>query len=156
MQIKDKYYFAADVHLGLPVNNAEQREQRFVAWLNMAAQDAKAIFLLGDIFDFWCEYKKVVPKGFIRTLGKLAELADIGIEIHFLPGNHDLWTFGYISDELGIQVHHRPLEVNLNGEIFYLAHGDNVGKMPKGYRHLRSIFTSCFFQKCFASIHPRW
>ena len=156
MQIKDKYYFVADVHLGLPVGDTQQREQCFVAWLDRAAQDAKAIFLLGDIFDFWCEYKKVVPKGFTRTLGKLAELTDRGIEIHFFPGNHDLWTFGYLSEELGIQVHHRPLEINLNGKLFYLAHGDNIGKMGKGYRCLRSIFTSRFFQKCFAYIHPRW
>ena len=156
MQINNKYYFASDVHLGLPVNDTQQREQQFVAWLDMAAQDAKAIFLLGDIFDFWCEYKKVVPKGFVRTLGKLAELADRGIEIHFFPGNHDLWTFGYLSQELGIQVHFRHLEIDLNGKIFYLAHGDNVGKMTKGYRFLRSVFTSRFFQKCFASMHPRW
>jgi len=153
---RDKYYFAADVHLGLPVNDPRKREQVFVSWLDMAARDAKAIFLLGDIFDLWCEYKKVVPKGFVRTLGKLAELADSGIEIHFFPGNHDLWTFGYLSDELGIQVHHQPLEINLNSKIFYLAHGDNAGKMSKGYRFLRGLFTSWFFQKCFASIHPRW
>jgi len=156
LQIKDKYYFVADVHLGLPVGDTQQREQRFVAWLDMAAQDAKAIFLLGDIFDFWCEYKKVVPKGYARTLGKLAELADRGVEIHFFTGNHDLWTFGYLSEELGIQVHHSPLEINLNGKLFYLAHGDNVGKIPKGYRRLRSMFTSRFFQKCYTSIHPRW
>ena len=156
MQIKDKYYFAADVHLGLPVNDARQREQRFVSWLEMAAQDAKAIFLLGDIFDFWCEYKKVVPKGFVRTLGKLAELVERGIEIHFFPGNHDLWTFGYLSDELGMQVHDQPLEISLNGKLFYLAHGDNAGQLSKGYRRLRGVFTSPFFQKCFAAIHPRW
>ena len=156
MQVRNRYYFVADVHLGLPVNDVRQREQNFVLWLDKAAQDAKAIFLLGDIFDFWCEYKKVVPKGFVRTLGKLAELADQGIEIHFFLGNHDLWTFGYLSDELGIQIHHRPLEISLNGKIFYLAHGDNAGKIPKAYRFLRGVFTSSFFQKCFASIHPRW
>jgi len=156
LQIKDKYYFASDVHLGLPVNDPQKREQHFVAWLDRAAQDAKAIFLLGDIFDFWCEYKKVVPKGFVRTLGKLAELTDRGVEIHFFPGNHDLWTFGYFADELGLQVHHRPLEINLNGKMFYLAHGDNVGKMDSGYRFLRSIFSSPLFQKCFSAIHPRW
>ncbi len=154
--MRTKYYFASDVHLGLPVGDTKAREQAFVAWLNKAAIDAKAIFLLGDIFDFWCEYKKVVPKGFSRTLGKLAELTDSGIEIHFFPGNHDLWTFGYLASELGLTVHHEALEVNLEGKNFYLAHGDNVGRLSKGFLFLRSVFTSPFFQRLFASIHPRW
>ena len=150
------YYFAADVHLGLQVGNVKEREQRFVQWLEKVAADAKAIFLLGDIFDFWCEYKKVVPKGYVRTLGKLAELTDKGVEIHFFPGNHDLWTFGYLAEETGMIVHHQPLEIQLEGKTFYLAHGDATGKLTRGYRLLRAIFGSPFFQFCFSWIHPRW
>jgi UDP-2,3-diacylglucosamine hydrolase len=150
------YYFAADVHLGLQVGNVKEREQRFVQWLEKVAADAKAIFLLGDIFDFWCEYKKVVPKGYVRTLGKLAELTDKGVEIHFFPGNHDLWTFGYLSEETGMIVHHQPLEIQLEGKTFYLAHGDATGEPTRGYRLLRAMFASPFFQFCFSWIHPRW
>lgn len=150
------YYFASDVHLGLQVGNPREREQRFVAWLTAAAGDAKAIYLLGDIFDFWCEYKTVVPKGYTRTLGKLAELADSGIEIHFFPGNHDLWTFGYLAEELGLIVHHEDWETTIAGKRFYLAHGDNTGRLPKGFRLLRGMFTSPFFQRMFSAVHPRW
>jgi UDP-2,3-diacylglucosamine hydrolase len=150
------YYFVADVHLGLRVGNVKEREQRFVQWLEKAAADAKAIFLLGDIFDFWCEYNKVVPKGYVRTLGKLAELTDKGVAIHFFPGNHDLWTFGYLAEETGMVVHHQPLEIQLEGKTFYLAHGDATGKPTRGYRLLRAVFTSPFFQWCFSGIHPRW
>jgi UDP-2,3-diacylglucosamine hydrolase len=153
---KTNYYFAADVHLGLQVGDVKEREQRFVQWLEKAAEDAKAIFLLGDIFDFWCEYKKVVPKGYVRTLGKLAELADKGAEIHFFPGNHDLWTFGYLAEETGMIVHHQPLEIQLEGKNFYLAHGDATGNPTRAYRLLRAMFTSPVFQCCFSWIHPRW
>ncbi len=151
-----KYYFAADVHLGLPLNDPKKREERFVNWLDRAAQDAAEIFLLGDIFDFWCEYKKVVPKGFVRTLGKLSEITDKGIPVHFFPGNHDLWTFGYLASEVGLTVHHNDLEITLAEKNFYLAHGDNTGKLHRGFRIMRYIFAHRFFQRLFASIHPRW
>ncbi|MDR3236318.1 MAG: UDP-2,3-diacylglucosamine diphosphatase [Prevotellaceae bacterium] len=153
---KTDYYFAADAHLALDVGNAAEREQRFVHWLEDAAQHAKAIYLLGDIFDFWCEYKNVVPKGYVRTLGKLAELTDKGVEIHFFTGNHDLWTFGYLAKETGVIVHHEPLEITLEGKTFYLAHGDMTGAVPKGYKILRTMFASPIFQCCFSAIHPRW
>lgn len=151
-----KYYFASDVHLGLSVGDERQRELLFIQWLDKVSHDAKAIFLLGDIFDFWCEYKKVVPKGHVRTLGKLAELTDKGIEIHFFPGNHDMWTFGYFANELGLIVHKNSLTIELDGKTFFLAHGDNVGTLSPGYRFLRYIFASPFFQFCFSWIHPRW
>jgi len=154
--MKDKYYFTSDVHLGLPVGDAKAREQRFVDWLDMAGKDAKAIFLLGDIFDFWCEYEKVVPKGFVRTLGKLAELTDKGIAVHFFAGNHDLWTFGYLASEVGLTVHHKDVEITLSGKNFYLGHGDNTGNLRKGFRVLRFVFANRFFQRMFAAIHPRW
>ncbi|MDR0582597.1 MAG: UDP-2,3-diacylglucosamine diphosphatase [Prevotellaceae bacterium] len=152
-----KYYFAADTHLGLSaVGDSRTRERHFVRWLDEIKNDAAAIFLLGDIFDFWCEYKTVVPRGFTRTLGKLAELTDKGIPVHFFPGNHDLWIFDYLPAETGITVHHAPLEITLGQQNFYLAHGDNAGQPAKGYRRLRWIFTNRVFQKCFLAIHPRW
>jgi len=150
------YYFAADVHLGLPVGDVRARERRFVGWLDDIKTDASAIFLLGDIFDFWCEYKTVVPRGFVRTLGKLAELTDAGIPVHFFPGNHDLWTFGYLTKETGIIVHHEPLGITLEGKTFYLAHGDMTGAVPKGYKMMRKMFTSPVCRRCFLAIHPRW
>ncbi len=154
--MNEKYYFAADVHLGLPVGDPKAREQRFVDWLDRIAQDATAIFLLGDIFDFWCEYKKVVPKGFVRTLGKLSEITGKGIPVHFFPGNHDLWTFGYLASEVGLTVHHNNLEITLAGKNFYLGHGDNTGQLHRGFRVMRYIFAHRFFQRLFAAIHPRW
>ena len=103
------YYFASDIHLGLPAGiDPEKRERLFVQWLYLAAQDAEAIFLVGDIFDFWYEYRHVVPKGFTRTLGKFSELSDRGIPIHFFGGNHDIWTFRYLHDECGLTLHHNP------------------------------------------------
>jgi UDP-2,3-diacylglucosamine hydrolase len=151
-----KYYFAADVHLGLPVGDARAREQRFVHWLEEIKQEAAAVFLLGDVFDFWCEYKTVVPRGFVRTLGKLAELTDAGIAVHFFPGNHDLWVFDYLPAETGVTVHRTPLEITLNNQVFYLAHGDNTGQLPRQYKALRRMFANRFFQRCFAAVHPRW
>jgi UDP-2,3-diacylglucosamine hydrolase len=151
------YYFAADTHLGLSaVGNARARERRFVRWLDEIKNDAAAVFLLGDIFDFWCEYKTVVPRGFTRTLGKLAELTDRGIPVHFFPGNHDLWIFDYLPEETGVTVHHAPLEITLGQQRFYLAHGDSAGQPAAAYRLLRRMFTNRVFQKCFRAVHPRW
>jgi UDP-2,3-diacylglucosamine hydrolase len=150
------YYFAADTHLGLcAVGDACTRERHFVRWLDEIKNDAAAIFLLGDIFDFWCEYKTVVPRGFTRTLGKLAELTDKGIPVHFFPGNHDLWIFDYLPAETGVTVRHAPLEITLGRQLFYLAHGDNI-EPAKTYRRLRRAFTNRVLQKCFFAVHPRW
>jgi UDP-2,3-diacylglucosamine hydrolase len=152
-----KYYFAADVHLGLPVGDAGARERRFVGWLDKIKSDATAVFLLGDIFDFWCEYRTVVPRGMVRTLGKLAELTDRGIAVHFFVGNHDLWVTDYLQQEVGLTVHLRPLETTLAGQTFYLAHGDCIPVAGgSGAALLRRLFANPWLQRCFRAIHPRW
>jgi UDP-2,3-diacylglucosamine hydrolase len=150
-----KYYFAADVHLGLPPEkDARQRELRFVNWLDSIKSDAKEIFLLGDIFDFWFEYKKVVPKGFVRTLGKIAEITDMGIPVHFFAGNHDLWMRDYFPSEIGVIVHPADYTANLYGYKFYLAHGDAINIEDKQHAFLRSIFTNRCLQRMYSGIHP--
>ena len=108
--------------------------------------DAEAIFLLGDLFDFWFEYKYVIPKGFTRVLGKLAELSDQGIKIHFFVGNHDLWMNGYFEEELGITVHHQPQEFMFNSTSFFIGHGDGLGPDDKGFKRLKKVFTNSFFK----------
>ena len=123
-----KIYFASDFHLGIPDHAGSQaRERRILRWLASIEHDAEAIFLVGDIFDFWFEYKTVVPKVAIRLLGKLAALKDSGIDIHFFVGNHDIWMFDYFPSELGISVHHQPLQIELKGKHFFIAHGDGLG-----------------------------
>ena len=150
-----KIYFVSDVHLGAPAlsNNAE-REKLFVKWLEEIRHDACMLFLMGDIFDYWFEYKRVVPRGFTRTLGKIAEIADSGIPVHFFTGNHDIWVFDYLPRELGIHVHHQEVSVELLGKKFFLAHGDGLDPFDKGYLFLKKIFTNRFFQWAFSHIHP--
>ncbi|MDR1552846.1 MAG: UDP-2,3-diacylglucosamine diphosphatase [Prevotellaceae bacterium] len=151
-----KIYFAADVHLGLSAGtNAAERENAFVNWLDKIKADAEVVFLLGDIFDFWFEYKYVVPRGFTRVLGKLAELTDSGIAVHFFTGNHDMWTFDYLENETGVIVHKKPLETTLYGKKFFLAHGDGLGNDSKGYMFLKRIFSCKLIQRIFAFLHPR-
>jgi len=150
-----KIYFASDNHLGAPTPEASApREKRFVQWLSEIQQDAAALFLLGDLFDFWFEYKTVVPKGFVRVLGKLAEMADAGIPIHFFVGNHDLWMLDYLEKEVGIKVHHQPKEFTFNDRLFFIGHGDGLGPEDKGYKRMKKIFTNPFFQWCFRWLHP--
>ena len=157
MQIPEgkKIYFASDNHLGAPTPEASApREKRFVQWLSEIQQDAAALFLLGDLFDFWFEYKTVVPKGFVRVLGKLAEIADAGIPIHFFVGNHDLWMLDYLEKEVGIKVHYQPKEFTFNDRLFFIGHGDGLGPEDKGYKRMKKIFTNPFFQWCFRWLHP--
>ena len=150
-----KIYFASDNHLGAPtVAESKPREAKFVQWLNTIKADAGAIFLLGDLFDFWFEYKKVVPKGFVRTLGKLAELRDSGIPIYFFVGNHDLWMDDYFQTELNIPVYHHPLEVECNGKRFLIGHGDGLGPGDKGYKRMKKVFTNPFCKWLFRWLHP--
>jgi len=150
-----KVYFASDNHLGAPTTELSlPRERKFVNWLNDAKEDAAAIFLMGDLFDFWFEYKKVVPKGFTRTLGKLAEISDSGIPIFYFVGNHDLWMNGYFEEELGIPVFHKPQEFQLNNALFYIGHGDGLGPGDKGYKRMKKVFTNPFFRWLFKWIHP--
>jgi len=150
-----KIYFASDQHLGAPTHEASlPREKKFVAWLNVIKEDAGAVFLLGDLFDFWFEYKTVVPKGFVRVLGKLAELKDAGIAIYFFVGNHDLWMRDYFQKELDIPVFHQPQEFDINGKLFLIGHGDGLGPEDHGYKRMKKVFTFPFFKWLFRWLHP--
>ena len=150
-----KIYFASDQHLGAPTPQSSlPREKKFVAWLNVIKEDAGAVFLLGDLFDFWFEYKTVVPKGFVRVLGKLAELKDAGIAIYFFVGNHDLWMRDYFQKELDIPVFHQPQEFDINGKLFLIGHGDGLGPGDYGYKRMKKVFTFPFFKWLFRWLHP--
>ncbi len=150
-----KIYFASDQHLGIP-SHAEslEREKKFVQWLDQVKQDAEAIFLLGDLFDFWFEYKKVVPKGFVRVLGKLGEIRDSGIPIHFFVGNHDLWMSDYFETELDIPVYHQNKEFTFNNKTFLIGHGDGLGPGDKGYKRMKKVFINPFSKWLFRWLHP--
>jgi UDP-2,3-diacylglucosamine hydrolase len=148
-------FFASDFHLGIPAAKpSPEREKMIVQWLNQTAQVARAYYLLGDLFDFWFEYKKTVPKGYVRLLGKLAEISDSGTDLHIFSGNHDLWMQGYFKDELGAQVHTHPLEIDLDGKKFYLAHGDGIGPGDTGYKAMKKLFTNPVARFFFRWIHP--
>lgn len=150
-----KIYFASDNHLGAPTKEASlPREKKFVAWLDEIKHDAAAIFLVGDLFDFWFEYKTVVPKGHIRVLGKLAEISDSGIPIYFFVGNHDLWMRDYFEKELSIPTFHQPKEFTFNDTRFFIGHGDGKGPGDTGYKRMKKIFTNPFFNWCFRWLHP--
>lgn len=152
---KKRTYFVSDVHLGSPaVSNNKEREKLFVEWLNKAAMDAEAIYLMGDIFDFWYEYKQVVPKGFVRTLGKIAEITDRGIPVYYFTGNHDIWIFDYFTQELGVEMHRKYQVKEIQGKTFFLAHGDGLEPQEKGYLFLKSIFESKIAQFHFNLLHP--
>jgi UDP-2,3-diacylglucosamine hydrolase len=150
-----KVYFSSDNHLGAPtMEQSYPREKKFVAWLDEIKTDAAAIFLLGDLFDFWMEYKTVVPKGFTRTLGKLAEITDSGIPIYFFVGNHDLWMNGYFEEELSIPVFHEPQQFKLNDKTFFIGHGDGLGPGDKGYKRMKKVFINPFSKWLFRLLHP--
>ncbi|MCZ8146137.1 UDP-2,3-diacylglucosamine diphosphatase [Flavobacterium sp.] len=150
-----KIYFASDQHLGAPTAEASfPREQKFVAWLDIVKQDAEAIFLLGDLFDFWFEYKTVVPKGFVRVLGKLAEIRDSGIPIYFFVGNHDLWMHDYFEKELNIPVYHDNKQFTFYGKSFLIGHGDGKGPGDKGYKRMKKVFTHPVSKWVYRWLHP--
>lgn len=150
-----KIYFASDFHLGVPsFESSLKREKTIVRWLDSIKSDAEEIFLVGDIFDFWYEYRYTVPKGNVRLLGKIAEIADSGIPIHFFVGNHDLWMKDYFIQELGVQIHHEPITRTFKGKVFYIGHGDGLGPGDKWYKVLRSIFASKVCQWFFSRLHP--
>lgn len=152
-----KIYFLSDVHLGSKMHaDSIETERKLCRWLDFAKRDAAEIYLLGDIFDYWFEYKYVVPKGFTRTLGKLAEVADSGVKVHFFIGNHDIWLTDYLEKECGMILHVEPMITEFYGKKFFLAHGDGLGDDSKAFRFLRKIFHSKFLRKCFSGIHPRW
>jgi len=150
-----KIYFASDQHFGAPTaEKSFPREQKFVKWLDEIKQDAEVLFLLGDLFDFWFEYKTVVPKGFVRVLGKLAELRDSGITIYFFTGNHDLWMHDYFETELNIPVYHKPQQFVFNNKKFFIGHGDGLGPGDKGYKRMKKVFTNPFSKWLFRWLHP--
>ena len=150
-----KIYFASDNHLGAP--NLEEslvREKKFVSWLGTIKKDAEAIFLVGDIFDFWFEYSEVVPKGFTRTLGKLAEISDAGIPIYYFAGNHDMWLVDYFQKELNLTVYNKPKVFTINDKKFFVGHGDGLGPGDKSFKIMKKIFKNPFFNWCFRCVHP--
>ena len=150
-----KIYFASDFHLGVPSHeNSLKREKTICRWLDSIKSDASEIYLVGDIFDFWYEYKYTVPKGTVRLLGKIAEITDSGIPVHFFVGNHDLWMKDYFTQELNVTVHHQPITKTIMGKTLYIGHGDGLGPGDKSYKFLRKIFASKICQWLFSRLHP--
>ncbi len=150
-----KIYFASDFHLGVPtLEESHLREKKIVAWLNHIKNDAQEIHLVGDIFDFWYEYKYTVPKGTVRLLGKIAEITDSGIPVHFYIGNHDLWMKDYFEKELKVIIHREPVIKVINNIKLYIGHGDGLGPGDNGYKILRKIFTNKFIWWCYSRLHP--
>ncbi|MDO4211926.1 MAG: UDP-2,3-diacylglucosamine diphosphatase [Bacteroidales bacterium] len=151
-------YFLSDAHLGsLAIQSRRMQERRLVNFLDRIKHKAGAVYLLGDMFDFWHEYKTVVPRGFTRFLGKLSELTDMGVEVHYFTGNHDLWMNGYLEEECGVILHRETSTTcEIYGKLFYLAHGDGLDADDKKFKFLRSVFHNKVCQRLFAAIHPRW
>lgn len=150
-------YFASDFHLGAPdLERSHKREKLVVKWLDEVSEKATEIFLVGDLFDFWFEYKHAVPKGHVRLLGKLAELSDMGIPVHVFIGNHDMWMFDYLEKEAGVKVHREPIVREWNGKRFLIGHGDGLGPGDHGYKFIKKVFASKLCQWLFARLHPNF
>jgi UDP-2,3-diacylglucosamine hydrolase len=148
-------YFASDQHFGAPTfKESRKREDRFIKWLDLIKKDAKELFLLGDLFDFWFEYKTVIPRGFVRVLGKLAEMKESGIKIHFFVGNHDLWMQDYFEKELQIKVYHQPTQFVFNKRVFLIGHGDGLGPGDKAYKMMKKVFVNPIAKWMFRWLHP--
>ncbi len=155
MNTRTKIYFASDFHLGTPSYEASRvREDKIIRWLDQISVDAKELFLVGDIFDFWFEYKAAIPKGFIRFQGKIASLVDSGIKVHFFIGNHDMWMFDYFPQELGIIMHRKEQAFSFFGKAIFIGHGDGLGPGDSGYKFIKKVFASPFLQWMFARLHP--
>ena len=150
-----KIYFLSDFHLGAPdYATSLEREKRVVQFLDKAMQDAACIFIVGDLFDFWYEYRTVVPKGYVRILGKMATISDSGIPMHFFVGNHDMWMKGYFEKELNIPVYFEPKSFEFNNKKFLIGHGDGLGPGDHGYKFIKKIFRSKFCQAVFGLLPP--
>ncbi len=148
-------YFISDFHLGAPdYERSLEREKKIVRWLDSIRHDVAVLYLMGDVFDYWFEYKHAVPKGYVRLLGKLAELADAGVEMHYFTGNHDMWVFDYLPNEIGLQMHREPIHKTYNGKKFYLGHGDGLGPGDHGYKFIKRVFANPLAQWLFARLHP--
>lgn len=153
----NKLYFASDFHLGVPgKESSRDRERLILLWLDEIAPQAQAIYLVGDLFDFWFEYRVVVPRGYVRFLGKLAEIKDNGIDLQVFTGNHDLWLKNYFPEELGIPVHHQPITFQSGRHTFYVGHGDGLGPGDQGYKLIKTIFSHPLSQWLFARLHPNF
>ena len=152
-----KVYFASDFHLGIDARlSSREREKQLVRWLEQIRKDAHSIYLVGDVFDFWFEYKTVVPKGYVRLLGKLAELRDEGIPIYFFTGNHDMWMFSYFEEELGIPIYREPIVREIMGKTFFIGHGDGLGPGDHGYKFIKRVFANPVCQWLFERLHPNF
>ncbi|MBX7127499.1 MAG: UDP-2,3-diacylglucosamine diphosphatase [Cyclobacteriaceae bacterium] len=152
-----RFYFASDFHLGTPTPQASlEREQRIVRWMDAARADAAAVFLLGDIFDFWFEYRKVVPRGFTRLLGRIADFTDNGIPVYIFTGNHDLWIFDYLPTEVGVQVFRDPVVLKTGAQRLLIGHGDGLGPGDNTYKLLKKVFVSPVAHWLFARLHPNF
>lgn len=152
-----KIYFASDFHLGAPnYESSLEREKKIVRWLDQIKEDAEEIFLIGDVFDFWFEYKRVIPRGFVRLQGKIAELTDSGIPVHWFIGNHDMWIFDYIPKELGVKMYKTEIERDFSGKKFFIGHGDGLGPGDKGYKFIKKVFRNKVCQWLFARLHPNF
>ena len=150
-------YFLSDAHLGSrAIEHGRTQERRLVNFLDSIKHKASAVYLLGDMFDFWYEFRLVVPKGYTRFLGKISELTDMGVEVHYFIGNHDIWCGDYLTKECGVIMHCEPLTTEIYGKEFYLAHGDGLGDPDKKFKLLRRMFHSTTLQRMFSAIHPRW
>lgn len=155
MKKQGKIFFASDFHLGLRAGtDPAEREKKIVRWLNTIAREAEEIFLVGDIFDFWWEYKLVVPRGFTRFLGTISAITDSGIRVHFFTGNHDMWVGNYLSDECGLIIHTSPLTQTFNGKTFHIAHGEGLGSNNMGYKILLAIFRNKPLRRLYSMMHP--
>lgn len=152
-----KIYFVSDFHLGIDARlTSKEREKQIVRWLDQIKAEAEAIYLVGDVFDFWFEYKRVIPKGYVRLLGKLAELRDSGILIYFFTGNHDMWMFRYFEDELGIPIYRQSITRQIHGKTFFIGHGDGLGPGDHGYKFIKKVFASRLCQWMFERLHPNF
>ncbi len=152
---KAKTYFASDFHLGLDLEkSSNKRERIIVAWLDSIKSDADTLYLVGDVFDHWFEYKKVIPKGYSRFFGKLAELSDGGVKIHFFKGNHDMWVYDYFTEELGIIIHDKEVIHDIDGKRFFITHGDGLGKGDNSYKFIKSILRNPVLQWFYSILHP--
>lgn len=157
ISVQKKIYFLSDFHLGAPDEKSSLvREKKLVRFFDSIRHNAAQIFIVGDIFDFWYEYKEVVPRGYVRLLGKLAELTDAGIPIHFFVGNHDMWMHDYFQKELNISVYFEPKVFEFNQKIFYIGHGDGLGPGDHGYKFIKKIFRNPLCQWAFGQLHPTW
>ena len=146
-------YFVSDVHLGLQVADPAAREERFVSFLKGLPQETAALYMLGDIWDFWYEYRDVVPKGYVRVFAALMDLMDRGVDVYFFPGNHDIWTYSYF-ESMGMKKLSQPCRVEISGKVFCIGHGDGLGPTPFGYRVIKTIFNCRFLQALFSMLHP--